>query len=659
MYSKKSWLKIWSMVFATIIGLFLYTNTINAQYKLSNSLKDTVYILDLVKKARESLNKSFDSTFFYARKAINLSEQIGYTKGIAYGNHRLCQAFDFSGNSDSALKYGILAQKYFRLINDSIGIARSLFTFGNIYLYKTWYDAALKYFFDSHRIFQNTGDTSGMNDCYVGMGLIYYHTKNWPKSIYYYKLTAEYEQKTNDLEGLPETYGNLGCSYFGFGKTDSAVLYYKLAENISLKTNNNRALTSIYNDLGNIANEKGNFPQALIYLNKALTLKYELKYYECLGENYINLGSVYEKMGDAQNALQYIKKGIEYSKQYQYNEDLVLGYKAVSKLYEKLGDIKKALFYHKLYLQVNDTLNLTKYNQQVAQWQSLYGLKDQEFKLAGAEQKLTAQKLIIQKNKSFQQLLLFLLVTLALLSILIIRNSYHKRLIAKKETELQKHIIRELENEKKLWATQLVLEGEEIERKRLARDLHDGLGGLLSGVKTSLNNMKGSVILSNESVEHFNLAINMLDSSITELRRVAYNMMPEALIRLGLKDTLTDYCTELDKVLPAQIKFQFFGQFQRVDPALEINSYRIIQELVNNAIKHSEAKNIIVQMIQETSRVCYIITDDGKGFDTNTVELKKTVGLTSLKSRVDTFNGQVDIDSQPGRGTEITVEFLL
>jgi signal transduction histidine kinase len=208
-------------------------------------------------------------------------------------------------------------------------------------------------------------------------------------------------------------------------------------------------------------------------------------------------------------------------------------------------------------------------------------------------------------------------------------------------------------------ATQSVLKGEESERKRLARDLHDGLGGLLSGVKTALNNMKGNVILTGENVDSFSQALGMLDNSITELRRVAHNMMPEALMKLGLKDTLTDFCNELDKVNPMNIAFQFYGQFSRVDTNLEINAFRIIQELVNNAIKHSEAKELVVQMIQEPNRLCFIVLDNGKGFNLKDLEHTKGIGLASIKSRVDSFNGQLEINSKPGKGTEITVEFLI
>jgi signal transduction histidine kinase len=245
------------------------------------------------------------------------------------------------------------------------------------------------------------------------------------------------------------------------------------------------------------------------------------------------------------------------------------------------------------------------------------------------------------------------------LGILFLRSYRQKQKLAKQENEIQKHKIKELENEKMLLATQSVLQGEETERKRLARDLHDGLGGLLSGAKIAFNNMKGNVMLDSENVGVFNHALGLLDTSITELRRVAHNMMPEALIKLGLQNALSDFCFELNKANPINIAFQFYGHFERIDANLEINAYRIIQELVNNAIKHSKAKELTVQMIQEKERLCFIVQDNGIGFDITLLDPTKGVGLTSVKSRVDSFNGQMEIHSEPNNGTEITVEFAI
>ena len=171
--------------------------------------------------------------------------------------------------------------------------------------------------------------------------------------------------------------------------------------------------------------------------------------------------------------------------------------------------------------------------------------------------------------------------------------------------------------------------------------------------------MKGYAILSNESTNDFNHALDLLDSSISELKRIAYYLMPEALVKKGLKDVLNDFCENLKASTTMNIRFQFIGNFKHVEQKLEIEIYRIMQELINNAINHSDASELLVQMIQEPNRLCLVVQDDGKGFDVNAVYQSKAIGLKSIKSRIESLNGRIDIYSASGKGAEYIIEFSI
>lgn len=220
----------------------------------------------------------------------------------------------------------------------------------------------------------------------------------------------------------------------------------------------------------------------------------------------------------------------------------------------------------------------------------------------------------------------------------------------KQKKELAEQKIVQLEQEKKLIATQSVLDGETAERTRLARDLHDGLGGMLSVIKLHLYDVKKEMKPEAESEEHFNLALDMLETSTKELRRVAHNLMPESLSSYGLKASLQDFLSSIP-----QAKLHYFGEDVRIDPKLEIVIYRTAHELVNNALKHSDAANINVQIVQQPDCISLTVQDDGKGFDASAV--KNGYGLKSIESRITTFNGTMNIFSESGQGTEINVEF--
>jgi signal transduction histidine kinase len=216
-----------------------------------------------------------------------------------------------------------------------------------------------------------------------------------------------------------------------------------------------------------------------------------------------------------------------------------------------------------------------------------------------------------------------------------------------------------LETEKQLTATEAVLKGEEQERTRLAKDLHDGLGGMLSGIKFSLGNMKGNLILTPENAQAFERSMNMLDSSIKEMRRVAHNMMPEVLVKYGLDTALKEFCNEIDRSRVLDVNYQSVGMDKAaIEQTVAVTIYRIVQELVNNAIKHAAAKNVLVQAHLSEQEKLLIITveDDGKGFDKTTLKHAEGIGWQNIQNRVEFLKGKADIQSSSGKGTSVMIE---
>ena len=210
-----------------------------------------------------------------------------------------------------------------------------------------------------------------------------------------------------------------------------------------------------------------------------------------------------------------------------------------------------------------------------------------------------------------------------------------------------------MEQEKQLVATQAVLEGETHERVRIARDLHDGLGSMLTGVKLKLMEMKKGVTLEYSDVERFDNALGLLDESVQEMRRVAHHLMPDSLSRFGLKPAVDDFCRNFAPT----VVFDYFGEETRIDPLLEVVIYRSIHELVNNALKYSGASQILVQIMQEPNRIAFTVQDDGCGFDPS-AETQGT-GLQNIRNRIASFGGSIQIDSKAGEGTEVNGELRI
>ncbi|MDR2914684.1 MAG: sensor histidine kinase [Tannerella sp.] len=224
-----------------------------------------------------------------------------------------------------------------------------------------------------------------------------------------------------------------------------------------------------------------------------------------------------------------------------------------------------------------------------------------------------------------------------------------QREIAEQKNELAEQKIIQLEKEKQLVATQSVLDGETAERSRLARDLHDGLGGMLSVVKLNLKEIVNYSILEKQDVNRFNKALDLLDQSVVELRRVAHHLMPDTLTRYGLRVSIEDFCNAIPNA-----HFQYFGNDKRLDKRLEVVLYRCAHELVNNAVKYADATAINVQLMIDNGLVSLTVQDNGIGF--NPEKVTSGSGLDNIHTRVSAYNGKMTIHSAPDKGTEISIE---
>jgi two-component system NarL family sensor kinase len=243
--------------------------------------------------------------------------------------------------------------------------------------------------------------------------------------------------------------------------------------------------------------------------------------------------------------------------------------------------------------------------------------------------------------------------TLLLVVLLTYRNFRQKQ-------KLQQQRINELETEKQLEAAEAVVKGEEQERTRLAKDLHDGLGGMLSGIKYSFSTMKGNLVMTPENHQAFERSMDMLDSSIREMRRVAHNMMPEALVRFGLDTALNDFCNEINQSGALKVNYQSFGlEGATIDQTTAITVYRIVQELINNTMKHAKATSAIVQLAKSDRQLSLTVEDDGTGFDTSILKMKNGIGWTNIQNRVDFLKGKLDIRSKQGEGTSVQIELYI
>lgn len=314
--------------------------------------------------------------------------------------------------------------------------------------------------------------------------------------------------------------------------------------------------------------------------------------------------------------------------------------------------------YRQQHVKIRDSLSIEDPKNKTIEIESKYQSESKHDSILVLQKNNQLQQLELQKKKTLNTALIAGCILLSLIVGLVYRNFKHRHNLLKQEKIIQAQQIAEFEKEQQFIVMQSVMKGQEDERSRLARDLHDGVGSLLAGVKLSLSAMKRSVSLPGKCMPAVEQIITQLDQSIVELRRVSHNMMPESLIKYGLKEALENYCENINLSGSLKVRLQNYGMETRLEQNTEIIIYRIIQELLNNAIKHAEAKNILIQLMKSESRFELTVEDDGKGFDRNDFIHKNGSGLANIQARTAYLGGKIDIQSRLQEGTSVYFELI-
>ncbi|TWV98939.1 sensor histidine kinase [Chitinophaga pinensis] len=325
-------------------------------------------------------------------------------------------------------------------------------------------------------------------------------------------------------------------------------------------------------------------------------------------------------------------------------------YEGLAESYSGLGQMKPAYEWLRQSRHLSDSLHESDVANDINALEMKYQRAESQKRIIALEGK-NAQAALSAKNSRlyswlFASTSLFLLVV-ATFALLYYRSN--KKLLAQKEVNHLQQLI-EIEQQQRLKFGQAVLQGEEQERHRLARDLHDGLGGMLAAVKLNLSGQLSGVDTKQTELRKI---IGQVDSSVTELRRIAHNMMPVNLLKFGLETALRDMCESL---MTAQltIDFQAYGISKTLPEQKQVHIYRIVQEMLVNAIRHGQADNIILQCNQDGNTFLITLEDNGKGFDT--AISGKGIGLSNIRNRVGFLDGNIEITSVINEGTTINIE---
>lgn len=644
MLLKKVLIPVWAACFSVSVLFGQDSEKIaDINTKLQKEKTDTGRVMlfnDLFVQYRE-----YDSAkaMEYANKGIDLAHKTGFDKGESLLLMNKGVFLNLNGENDAAEALIKQSLDIRTKINDYSGQGYCLRSLGNIQYDKNDYSKALEYYLAAAPKFEKANDLRGLSGDYIWVGNVFNEgLHQFDKAAEYFGKSLSIAEKINDSLLISYNYNNLGQAYYFAKNYEKALHYYRLSKTIKERMKDDRGIGNAYSNISNVFFDTKQYDSAADYNNKAFAIRQSQNDKKGMATCYSNGGNIYLQLKNYEAALEYYNKAIAMGNEISFKEPVIESYNGLSNYYEIKGDTKKALDFYKKYKTENDSIYNSDISSQLSTLQTKY-------ETSKKQQQIEQQKFELTKKQYWIYGSLGLFVLAVLLG-----YSYYRRYRLKQEKKLQEEVMKQQD-----MATKAVIVAEENERKRIAADLHDGVGQMMSAAKMNLSAFETELAFSGDDQKtSFDKIIGMVDECCKEIRSVSHQMMPNALLKSGLASAVKEFIDKIDaRVLKVNLHTE--GLNERLDGNVETVLYRVIQECVNNVIKHSGANTLDIALIKDTDGISATIEDNGKGFNVPNKEKFEGIGLKNIQSRIHFLKGTVDFDSSPGNGTLVAIHVPL
>lgn len=454
--------------------------------------------------------------------------------------------------------------------------------------------------------------------------------------------------KKVNFEELSICYIYSANNLLSLNKFEQALEYLDESKKLFSKFKENNIWPHYYYTLGNYNSLKGfnelalkKYAQGISSLKTSNSSGIERGLKLALAETYYKLGEYKQSL----NLLLSIEKEITKIEETTFYENM---YKA----YEKLNDYKSAFTYSQKYLTLKDSIDKSKKELEFNRIEAKFNTSEKEKRILQLEKEKNEKENKLKTLRLWYAFILAIFIIILLLFYALLKNFRNQKKINNQQQMIHSQKINYLNSQKEIEIMQAMIDGEESERKRIARDLHDGIGSRLSSLKMQLNGIESKY---NNTIDEIEDLSDGLSKSISDLRRTAFNLVPETLSKLGLELALKDLCFSMSNP-NVTILFTSNEIKNNIIKSNQTTIFRIVQELINNALKHSNCTEIIVDCSQNEQLFLITVEDNGIGFLPNDLKSFSGLGLKNIKSRVDLLRGNIDYSSSQNRGTIFNIE---
>ncbi len=548
-------------------------------------------------------SKKYDSSIWYWKLGLNLAiSNHHYTEELLNFRPALNNNFFLLGNYTAAMENSVDGLLRAEAINDRERVAHFKGVIGYILMKQTKFEAARRYFTDFLQLVTDLHDQPLKAKGFFYLADLSIAEEKFPDAIAY-------------IHRAMAIFNNAGA----LTKTD-------YSERLAFANN---MLAEVYGQMNDVPLSL-KYSLAAIYIGEqAQVNRFDLAHY------YVNGGKAYNRLKQYLRAVLLLRKGLSISKDLIYMECLQNADEQLSIAFAALRNYDSAYAYHLRFTQVRDSIMAENNQRALLEKETRYMLENQQRLQEAA---LNRQKL--WKNISIG------MAGISIVIVLLLYNWYSLKQKNRFQAEL---------NTKQQEILRTTIQVADKERKRIAEDLHDTLGSILSATKLKLSAIEETIASPANEKENLREVLGLLDEAMLEMKNIAYNIMPATLSRLGVIAALQSLFNRVGSKSVIRINYTTYGFTERLDEATELSIYQVVLEAMNNIVKHARAKHATVQLVRYTDHINITIEDDGQGFEAGRENMAGN-GLSNMQSRVKNHNGTIDIDSQPGMGTTIIIE---
>lgn len=598
-----------------------------------------------------SNRQEFDRCMGMLKEALQASQAMKAPLKATVIYNQISTNYHSTGQLDSAIFYFEKLLELKRAEADTAGLVSDLSTLGNLYNDLGNHVQAQNHLVDAVAKAEQISDTFSLMSLYTDISKVYSAQGNWSKAEAYAQKGIEMAR----LKGIQfieaQNLKNYGYVLEEKGELNEALNKYNQALALFTTLNNPLNKVEIQIRLGNLLQNKEDYSSARQYLEEALST--QTQYEDKMGilNSKLLLAELEVRQGNMRQAVSMLEDCLAPAISLNNRNALMQTYGLLAEAHQELGQFEEALSYFSQQSDIRDSLlqmdRIREVNRIDAQFQTVK--KDKE--IAQQKAALEQQNAQIQR-RNYQNALL----GAGLIIFMLLAGSFY--FINFKNKQLNRQKIEVLTKEKETQRLKSVLEGEERERRRVARELHDGLGASLATVKMQISaisdkfpDIKGHS--SYQTAEH------LIDDACQNVREISHNMMPTVLEEQGLEFALASICERFAHQNQIVIDFIPFGLEQEIEEVVQVAVFRITQELLKNIAQHAKATEVIVQLTVEDKHLNLVVEDNGTGFDPDQLKEKTGIGIRNIHSRVEYLNGRLDIYSKKEEGSTFTIDIPL